>query len=75
MSDWLELQQGSDLLSLPLAEITISGDGADLGDIGTLLSVINFKSRDIGLDPFLSEFRTVLVLRVSPTFYVAFDGH
>jgi hypothetical protein len=55
----------SDLLSLPLSEITISSNRADFGDLGALLAIINLESGHIGLDPFLSEGRTVLVLQVS----------
>ena len=60
-----ELEQRSDLLSLPLTKVTISSDRADFGDLCALLSIINLESGDVGLDPFLSEFGTVLVLQVS----------
>jgi hypothetical protein len=63
-----EMKQQNDLLSLPLTEITISSDGADLGNLCTLLSIIYLESRYVGFDPFLSEFRTVLVLPVSLAF-------
>jgi hypothetical protein len=64
----LELEQRRDLLSLPLTEITISSDRADFGDLCALLAIINLESGYVGLDPFLSEFGTVLVLRVSLAF-------
>jgi hypothetical protein len=64
----LELEQRRDLLSLPLTEITLSSDRADFGDLCALLAIINLESGYVGLDPFLSEFGTVLVLRVSLAF-------
>jgi hypothetical protein len=63
-----ELEHWSDLLSLPLTEITVPSDRADFGDLCALLAIINLKSGYVGLDPFLSEFGTVLVLQVSLAF-------
>jgi hypothetical protein len=63
-----ELEQRSDLLSLPLTEITISSDRADFGDLCALLAIINLESGYVDLDPFLSEFGTVLVLQISLAF-------
>ena len=71
----LELESRSDLLSLPLSEVTISSDRADFGDFGTLLSIIDLESGDVGLDPFLSELGTILVLQVSPASPVVKDDY
>ena len=58
-----------DLLSLSLTKITVSSDRADLGNLGTLLSIINLDSREVRLDPILSEFRAILVLQISRASY------